>query len=287
MKYVTVNVTWFLLVVLLPSLSSAQSARQIMEKYDSVYRKSYSTFYQRMELHTCKYTIQQGRMHCSEKPRFVAVEGSRKFYGIDFKSTALVLEPIRDKGIGLLYNEYYSNKDNDNWIYLPSMGKVKRIISSSDGGTNSFMGTEFTTEDMQTFKINSYTYKILGEETYDNRPAWILELIPTPEKVNKTAYSKIIMWLDKERYIRFREDLYDHRGVLCKRYTLSDYDEVDNVWLARKLMMNNLINHRVSTIYTKLAAYNIEIPDDFYSNRVLVDFVFREKNMERLRAYMK
>ncbi|NOU17194.1 MAG: outer membrane lipoprotein-sorting protein [Bacteroidales bacterium] len=281
------------LFFMLPSLILAQSALDIVIKCDKVFYESSNSSIAKIKLSIGKYIIKEREMRFSGEPRIKILEYVSKDYGEnkrDSRSLANMLEPISDKGIGMLTYEYdASNKDNDTWLYLPSFGKVKRMISSSEGSdeSGSFFGSEFSIEDTQHRKIKDFTYKILEETIYNNRSVWIIESIPTQEKALKTKYGKIVSWVDKERFIIIKENLYDRNRNLYKQETFDDIEQIDNVWLARKITMNNLFTHRVSIMEMVAVAYNMKIPDEFLTQRSLTDFAYRERNLKEIRAYLK
>ncbi len=295
MRLDRIAITIFLTVFfqILSSPLSAQSAKDVMVEVDKVSRESYTSTVQKMKLSTCKYVVKQKRMRCSEKPRIKVIESIQKDTGIDNKdsqSIAIILEPISDKGIGMLTYDYDApGKDADTWLYLSAMGKIKRMISSSEDSdeSGSFFGTEFSIEDMESQKIDEYTYKILKQTTYSKRPVWIIESIPTPQRARKTKYGKSISWIDKERYLTLKVNLYNRHGKLHKQLTMRDIKQVDNVWIARKVTMNNLSTRRVTNMQLISLAFNMEIPSDFLTKRTLTDFAFRERNLAKLRSYIK
>ena len=113
------------------------SAREIMEKVDEESRKSTESAFTRMKLTTCKYGISEGRPRCVENPRYKLVESAQINTGKDnkdSKSIAIILEPASEKGIGMLSYSYDdSDRDNETWLYLSALGKVKRIsVRNSD-----------------------------------------------------------------------------------------------------------------------------------------------------------
>lgn len=285
------------LTFLTSSLVSAMPAREVAEKFDHVLRKSHSTMIVKFKLSTCAYRISDSQMRCSEKPRSSVFENVLKYFGDDIRSTAIVLEPARDKGIGTLTHEYYdTDKDNATWIYLSALGKIKRIISTQDSeDSGSFFGSEFYVEDLDWRKLDDYTYKLLGEqklavsEKNNNvqRPAWILEWTPTPTKERKSKYGKIVSWIDKERYILLKEDYYDHNQQLFKKRTLKNVQLIDDNWMPRNITMNNLATRRVSVMDRQAIAFNAEVPDEFLTKRTLTDHVFRERHLSEFRSYLK
>jgi len=276
-----------------PSVLSAPSARDIMAKVDRVSRESYITSIVKMKLTTCKYAVRQGRMHCTENPRVSVLENIQKHCGTDNKdsrSIAIVLEPISDKGIGMLTYEYDApDKDNDSWLYLSALGKVKRIISNNKDGdeSGSFFGTEFSIEDMELRKVDDYMYKIIGEEIYAEQSVWIIESVPTRRRSALTKYGKSVSWIDKEKNIILKTDLYDRQGNLYKQRIMRNVEYIDDVWIARKVTMNNLFTRRATNMELLSTAFNMRVPDEFLTQRSLKDFAFRERNLAAFRGYLK
>jgi len=272
----------------------AQDAADIMFKVDKVENFSYNSSVRTIKFSTCQYAVDQGRMYCTDNPRIVIIESVHKDYFTpkkekDAKSIDVIISPIADKGTGMLVWKYADQgEDSDFWLYLPALGKVKRIASKNEGSeTGSVFGTEFSIEDATYRKLKDYTYKYLGDDTYNGRPAWMIESIPTAQRAKKTFYSKVISWIDKERYIILKEDLYDHNGKQYKQLATRKVEQIDGIWIVTKTSMNNLSTHRVTNYDTVSIGFNMEIDDEFFTQRVLTDFAYREKNMVKYRTYLK
>jgi hypothetical protein len=270
--------------------TAADSALAIMAKVDQVARDAFSSAVLRMKLSTCQYTVSNNSMRCVAVPRVSVVESVRKDFGPglrDSRSVAVVIEPAGDKGISMLTHQYdATEKENDTWLYLPAMAKIKRIVSSSNEG-GSFFGSEFAIEDLESRKLGDYTYKILERAVSNGRKAVVVESVPTAKRSRKTRYGKVVSWVDEERHIVLKEDLYDRNGKLTKQQTMRNVELIDNVWLPRKTTMNNLASGRVSNIDMLSVAFGVKISDEFLTQRSLMDFAFREKNLEQLRTSLK
>lgn len=275
----------------LPMLAAAaESADEIMVKVDHATRKSFSTQLASVKFTTCKYQVVDGAVKCTERPRIVVAENAKKIKIIDGlyndASVSIVREPIGDKGTSLLVYEHGERgRDNDNWLYLPALGKVNRVIANDDEGGSVF-GSEFsveTTENPEARKIYEYTYKILQESSYDGRAVWVMELMPTEEKQKKTAYSKVVAWIDKATYLPLKEDLY-RDGKVHKQRTQSGIKQVDGVYVATKVVMNNRTASRISQMDKMAMRHNTEISDEFLTQRALTDFTFRERTLAQFRA---
>lgn len=266
---------------------AAEDVEEILAKFDKVIRESFTSAISQIKLSTCKYRIENEKIKCTEQPREVIVEMVQKDYGPrmrDSRVLADVIAPISDKGIGTLtyqYDEY--GKDKDMWLYLPALGKVKRLISNSDGNEN-FFGSEFLTENMENRKLQDFTHRIIEESTFNNRPVWLVELTPKEAKLRKSPFSKVVSWIDKERYLPVREDFYNHAGKLYLQQVWLVHEKVDGVWIGRRVSMNNFISQRVSQLQTESVKFNVDIADEFFTQRSLTDFAFREDRKQALRA---
>jgi Outer membrane lipoprotein-sorting protein len=287
----TVVKTTAVCCLIMPVPLFAMDGMEFMKSVDDMYRNAFTTAVVKTQLATCKYEVKNGNISCREKPRITVLEVGEKKWGTgqkDDRSIALVLQPVTDKGVGLLTYEYYApGRDNDVLLYLPALGKVRRLVSGNDGNEDggSFFGTEFFSDDVQLMKIDQYTYNVLGEDTYDNRPVWVIEAIPTPERAKKTAYEKTTMWIDKDRKLILRQDIYNRSGKLYRQRLNKEFVKVDDVWIAKQQTMNNLVDNRISAIQNISVTYNKNLPDEMLTERSLTDFTFREKNLAILRTF--
>lgn len=269
---------------------SAPSADEIMTKVDFVARKSYSTQLADVRITTCKYTLSVGSVKCAEKPRVVVAENVKKIKVVDGvhddSSLSIVREPISDMGTSLLVYEYgQRGRDNDNWLYLPALGKVNRVVANDDDGGSVF-GSEFsveTTENPEARKVYEYTYKLIEEASYDGRRVWVIEMLPTEEKARKTSYERIVAWIDQDTNLALKEDMY-RNGKIHKQRTQSAIKNLDGVFVATKVVMNNLSTARISQMDKRAMRHNTEVPDEFFAQRALTDMPYRERNLARFRA---
>jgi hypothetical protein len=179
-------------------------------------------------------------------------------------------------------------KDTDFWLYLPALAKVKRVVSVSDSNeSGAVFGSEVSTEDADIKKIKDYAYQLKGEEVYRGRPAWIVEMTPTAYRRTRSYYSKIMAWVDKERSVVLKEDLYDRAGRHYKQGSALNVQQIDGVWLVTKESMNNLFNKRITVWEELRTSLNTEVDDEFLTQRSLTDFAYRERLMNTYRGQIK
>lgn len=270
------------------------SAREIMERADDYQRSTSDSAFNRMQLSTCRFGIKDGKITCAERPRVKALESVGKNYGPnlkDTKSITIVLEPAAERGIGMLSYSYdESDRDNETWLYLSALGRVKRIASGNsddDSEPASLFGSEFTTEDTETGKLEEYTLTLLEETQESGREVWKIEMIPTAERAKKTRYSKVIQYIDKERFVSLRTEMYDQYDKEIKRLMASRVELINDAWTARSLTMMNLVTNRLSNMAFIEINTGIEIDDSFLTQRTLEDVAFRETELERLRSQLQ
>lgn len=177
----------------------------------------------------------------------VLINGDKK---IERKMTSKTLETGKESSKSLL--EFLLPKDvagtklltwsseseeDSQWIYLPAFKKIKRISSSSK--SSSFMGSEFTYEDLRASILDKFTYKFIKEEQKDGDTLWIFE------KYSKesSAYTKQIVTASKKYMNAIKVDFYDRSNSLLKVGEFSDFKKFTakgkDFWRANKVSMKN------------------------------------------------
>ena len=274
-----------------PSVSLAQDAREIMVKVDDVLNRTHRSSVRQMKFSTCRYRLSSGKLSCPEKPRNIRFEvfSTHKPVaqgGINHKSLDVIVDPISDKGttmLSLIYAE--DDKPFDIWVYLPVLNKVKRLVAVSDGKEAAAMfGSEVSTEDSSDDrKIRDYTYKLLGQDTYRGRSVWKIEMTPKESRRKRSYYSRIVTYVDRERFNVLKEELYDPSGRLYKEWSVIEVKQFGRMWLPMKASMNNLLKRRITLVETTAAAFDVDIDDEFHTQRSLTDFAYRERQMQLYR----
>lgn len=150
------------------------------------------------------------------------------------KEVGLFDNPPDVKGTAVLT---YSHglKPDDQWIYLPSLKRVKRISSANKSGP--FVGSEFAFEDIASWQLDKFAYKYLKDGTVDGSDCFVLEFLP---KYENSGYSKEIWYIDKKIYQSRKVEFYDRKGDLFKTLLLKDYHQyLGKYWRAHELFMEN------------------------------------------------
>jgi outer membrane lipoprotein-sorting protein len=185
-----------------------------------------------------------------------------KSYSVgDKKSFTEYLSPAREKGTKMLKLE------KQLWIYSPSTDRTIQI--SGHMLRQSVMGSDLSYEDMMDDRklTDVYNARVIGKDTIEGRNTWILEL---NAKVEDVAYSKRKIWVDTERYVPLKEELYAKSGQLLKRSTMSDVIKVDGRWFPATVVYKDMLKQGDGTEFkiTKVK-FNQEIPDYIFTKAAL------------------
>lgn len=153
----------------------------------------------------------------------------------DGDKSIMVFDRPRDlKGTAILTFSHREGND-DQWLYLPALKRVKRISSADQSGP--FMGSEFAYEDLASQEVEKYRYRYLRDEMIDGEPTYVVERIPVDPN---SGYSRQVTWIDKSEYRLRRVDYYDRKGDLLKTMTLGGYRRyLDQYWRPDTMAMTN------------------------------------------------
>ena len=177
--------------------------------------------------------------------------------------------PADIKGTALLTHE--SDKEDDQWMYMPAAKKMQRIAKTSK--KTYFMGTDFTYEDIEPEEIDNFNYKTLKKETIThiepNRDCFVIEALPaTEEKKRSSAYAKRILWVDSTNFITLKIEFYDRRNRLIKTQKSFEIQKISGtIYRPRKTIMDN----------HKKKHKTLSLVNDRELNKPIADKIFTER----------
>jgi predicted RND superfamily exporter protein/outer membrane lipoprotein-sorting protein len=179
------------------------------------------------------------------------------------KSLVIFDNPKDVKGTAFL-NFTHKVGDDDQWLYLPALKRVKRISSQNKSG--SFMGSEFAYEDFASQEVEKYTYKWLRDEIYENIECYVVERYPVDQA--NSGYIRQVTWVDKKEYRLLKVDFYDRKDSLLKTLTTDGYHQYqDKYWRAEEMhMLNHQNNKSTSLKFSDYQFGNGLTENDFNTN---------------------
>jgi len=192
-------------------------------------------------------------------------------FGDDEYKLLFFTAPANVKGTGFLTYDYAGEKEDDQWLYLPALGKAKRIAATDKSG--SFMGSDFTYADMTQRNIEDYSYKLLQEKTVAGSATWVIETTPKSQQViDVTGYLKSYMFVRQDNFmvvqaIHMMPDNYR------KYMSVKKLAKIGGIWMATEIEMKTT-QGKVGQHSTVLKLSNITnnqpIDEQIFSLRELV-----------------
>lgn len=177
------------------------------------------------------------------------------------RSLTEYLSPAREKGTKML-------KLTDRlWIYSPSSDRTIQI--SGHMLKQSVMGSDMSYEDMMDDRAltDIYEAEILEESMFDERNCWILELTA---KVDDVSYYSRKIWVDQDRFVPLKEELFAKSGQLLKKTTLSDVKQIEGRWFPTKINYKDMLKDGKGTDFViKSIRFNVAIPDHIFTKASL------------------
>jgi len=147
------------------------------------------------------------------------------------------------EGTALLTYSHIKNAD-DQWLYLPTIKRVKRISSSNRAGP--FVGSEFAFEDFSTQQLGKFSYKWLRDEPCGTLTCHVIERTPLYED---SGYTRELVWIDTTDYQFRKIDYYDRKNALLKTLTFNNYKLYENkFWRPLELDMVNHENGKATKL---------------------------------------
>lgn len=154
-------------------------------------------------------------------------------------------------------------RDDDQWIYLPALRKVKRISSESKG--DYFMGSDFTYDDLGDRHPDEDTHTILREEELDGVGHWVIESTP---KDPGYMYSRTVVWVRQDgSWVGTKKAFYDPRGELLKTLSVEDLEKVQGYWTVTRSVMHNVQKDHRTIMELADAAYDVGLSEDLFTER--------------------
>lgn len=213
------------------SVFAEMSGYEIAKRCDEVPEPESSSSTAVLTIHTKKG---------SDRIREIIIKS--KDYG-DVKKEIIVFTTPKDvSGVGYLMFEYPEDekgnkKDSDNWLYMPAMKKTRRIAASGSEGDGSFMGTDFTYENIGDRSMSKDNFTLVGSEVVDGVDCYLVEAV-SKENIEKDP--RRIMYIGKNDFMIRKCDFYDRQNTLHRVLTCSNFTTIDGFTSSKKMKMENV-----------------------------------------------
>lgn len=147
----------------------------------------------------------------------------------------IVFETPRDVEGTALLSHAKVLEDDDQWLFLPAVKRVKRISSANKAGA--FVGSEFAFEDLTMTELMKFNYSWVKEEPCGEYTCDVIERTP---QYKRSGYVRQLAWIDQIYHQTRKVEFYDRRNKLKKKLVLADYRAYGDIWRAHTMSMENI-----------------------------------------------
>lgn len=220
----------FLFLTCLTMFANAQNAKNIVDQYELAMKANDQEATLTMKLISKNGTIRQRTLSWSSQTDANGRNASH----------ILFTAPADIKGSAFLSIENQTGQD-DQWLYLPSIKRSRRISSNEKG--KSFMGSDFTYEDIGSVKSDENTYKLIGTEKKAGFEIYTIEATYIkPDRHKETGYSRRVFYISSDNYMLLKSEFFGLDGKLKKVLECSDFEYFSEPqkWRPKTLHMKDL-----------------------------------------------
>ncbi len=236
----------------------AEKGLRIMEEA----RRHHSGFHSNTATGRMVLRDRRGRESVREfRARTLEVEG-------DGDKSMIVFERPRDIARTALLTFAHRVGEDDQWLFLPALKRVKRI--SSTGRSSPFLASEFTYEDMVGHEVEKYTYLWLRYELCPRGDEIVCHVIEQYPKDEDSGYSREIVWLDLSEYRLHRIEFFDRKGAHLKTLAVTDHRRYeDRFWRSTEMTMSNHQNGRSTVMSWRDFDFSVRLSSSDFTRRAL------------------
>jgi outer membrane lipoprotein-sorting protein len=262
MKQLLLTLTLGVSLVATNALADDPKARAIMEKVDA-----------RDDGKTIEQDMLMVLIDKNGKQRTRDIKSYGKDFGEDEYRIMFFNSPADVKNTAFLTYDYDdSSKDDDQWLYLPALKKVKRIPTSDK--SSSFMGSDFSYFDMTDRDLEDYDFKLLKETAVRGKKAWMIEALPRNEEIVKeSGYTKTIALVRQDNYMVVRSIGF-MKGNKKKYLDVVRLHQEQGVWLPDEMTMTT--KKGKSTVHKTILKFS-----HIKLNKAINDSMFTTRRLEK------
>jgi uncharacterized protein len=172
--------------------------------------------------------------------------------------------PADVRGTTILLIEHAA-ADDDMWIYLPALKKVRRLVASNK--KDSFAGSDFSYGDVIGHAPTDWKHQLVGTEDIDGESSHVVESLPASAAIrDATGYARRRSWISRSRYVTMKFTAWDAEGQPFKEATFSDFlaGDAPGRWVPMRIKAKNLQSgHQTEIVFRDYAIESDLSPDRF------------------------
>lgn len=169
------------------------------------------------------------------------------------------LEPADIRGSKILTISKKGREDEQR-LYLPALGRVRRIASADKGG--SFMGTDFSYYDLEDHDFIDYSYTFIGEQQVNKKAVYVVEFTP---KNKSSPYSKEVHYMQKDSFFPSKVDYYDKKNKFLKSILNVKTELRNGVIIPTRVVVDNKQEGQKTLLQAQRVVVNQPVPERVFS----------------------
>lgn len=209
----------------------------------------------------------------SGQTRTQEIKAFRRYFAEEKRTILFYTAPANVRGTGFLTYDYAENAgEDDQWLYLPALRKVRRIPASNRG--DYFLGTDFTYEEIKSENkvgLQDYSFRTLSQEMVDGVECYVVEgTVVNAEIAKELGYSKAVWRIDPAMWISRKSDYWDTNDNHLKTIENLKIEKVSDVWTVLQVRATNHKSGHSTLLTSSDVDYNSAVAERTFEQRSLV-----------------
>jgi len=158
----------------------------------------------------------------------------------------------------------YEGRPDDRWLFVPAISQVRRIAANDSRA--SFVGSDFTYEDISGRDVDADTHTLVGEEACDGATCYVVESVPND---GDPEYARKVSYIDTTSFLSLKEEYYDGRGATIRVYTADAIEAIGGYpTVTARTMSDMTMGHRTEVVFESVE-YDVGLDEDVFTERSL------------------
>ena len=174
------------------------------------------------------------------------------------------------KGTALLVWEH-PTADDERFLYLPALGRVRRIAGSE--AQESFVGSDFTYEDIGGREFDDFHYTLVdradafwADASGAKHPVYMLE---SRRRDGSARFPRIVSLVRRDNFVVVRAEIHNRRDERQKVFEARKVERVSGYWTVLDMVMNDLQQRTRTELVLEKVEYDVGLTPDAFSRREL------------------
>lgn len=160
--------------------------------------------------------------------------------------------------------------DDERFLYLPALGRVRRIAASET--QESFVGSDFTYEDIGGRRLDDYTYALLDDSSSWTGPGGVIVpafRLELRHKDRAARFPRVVSLVRKDAFVVVHADIHNRRDDIQKTFDATRVELVQGHWTVMDMVMADAAQQTRTELTVEQVAYDVGLKPDDFSRREL------------------